>query len=96
MEVTQNALVAAAEAVMGKSFAVTRVSSRELLAAGKAKLEAGEKGAMLDLVTVQLWQEGAGRGVVVTREEADNELLGVKEEDIVDILGRVVKEEQMI
>lgn len=93
MEFTQNALMAAGEAVTGESFAVSRVSSKELLAAGKAKLEAGEKGAVLDLVTVQLWQEGAGRGVVVTREEADNELLGVEEEDIVDILGRVVKEE---
>jgi hypothetical protein len=91
LEVTQNEILAAFEEATGEKWGVTSVSSKDILAQGKSKLAAGDKGGILDLVTVQLFEEGAGRSIVVAKENSDNELLGVLEEDVLtvikDILG---------
>lgn len=45
---------------------------------------------MLNLLVVQLFEKGAGRSIVVTRGESDNDLLGVKEKDIKEIVQVVL------
>jgi hypothetical protein len=85
-------VLAAFEEAMGEKWSVTHVSSKDVLAQGKAKLAAGEKGAILDLVCVQLFEEGAGRSIVVTKEEADNALLRVPEEDVLGVVKGILRE----
>jgi hypothetical protein len=59
---------------------------------GESELAAGEKGAILDLVCVQLFEEGEGRSIVVKKEEANNELLGVPEEDVLSVVKGILRE----
>ena len=77
-------------AVGGPGWAVEKVRSRDVLERGREKLRKGEKGAVLDLVVAQLFEEGAGRSVVVKKEESDNELLGVEEIDADELAREIV------
>jgi ABC-type glycerol-3-phosphate transport system substrate-binding protein len=81
LEVTQNEILAAFEEATGEKWSVTSVSTKDIFEKGKAKLAAGDMGAILDLMVVQLFEEGAGRSIVVTKEDSDNELLGLQEEE---------------
>lgn len=90
MEVTQNDVLAAFEEATGEKWSVTKVSTKDVLAEGKGKLAAGDRGGMLDLLTVQLFEEGAGRSIVATKEDSDNELLGVPEEDLLTVIKGIL------
>jgi ABC-type glycerol-3-phosphate transport system substrate-binding protein len=91
LQATQNDILAAFEEATGEKWSVTYVSSKDVLAQGKAKLAAGDKGAILDLVAAQLFEEGAGRSIVVTKEDSDNELLGLpEEEDLLTVIKGIL------
>ena len=90
LQVTQNEILAAFEGATGEKWSVTKVSSKDVLAEGRAKLAAGDRGGMLDLLTVQLFEEGAGRSIVATKEESDNKLLGVPEEDLLTVIKGIL------
>lgn len=53
-------------------------------------LAEGDRGGTLDLLTVQLFEEGAGRSIVATKEDSDNELLGVPEEDFLTVIQGIL------
>ncbi|KAF8244888.1 NAD(P)-binding protein [Wilcoxina mikolae CBS 423.85] len=96
LQVTQKDILAAFEEATGEKWSVMYVSSKDVLAQGKAKLAAGDKGAILDLVTVQLFEEGAGRSIVVTKEDSNNELLGLpEEEDLLTVIKGILSPVQL-
>lgn len=91
LQTTQMELLGAFErATGGHKWTMERVQSKDVLERGREKLRKGEKGAVLDLVVAQLFEDGAGRSVVVTKDEADNELLGVEEVDVDEMVREVV------
>lgn len=90
LQVTQNEILAAFEEATGEKWSVTRVKSRDVLAEGRRKLAAGDRGGTLDLLTAQLFEEGAGRSIVATKEDSDNELLGVPEEDLLTVIQGIL------
>ncbi|KAA8913049.1 hypothetical protein FN846DRAFT_931606 [Sphaerosporella brunnea] len=92
LEASQNEILGAFEEVMGAKWTVEYVNSKEVLERAKEKLAKGDKGAVLDLVSVQLWQEGMGRSIVVSREEADNELLGIPEDDLRTVVKGILED----
>lgn len=90
LQTCQNDLLAAFEAATGEAWNVERSTSAELLARGRAKRENGEGGWVLDLVVGQLYEEGAGNSVVVEKEESDDDLLGVVEENLMDVVNAIL------
>jgi hypothetical protein len=72
---------------------VERSTSAELLARGRARKENGEKGWNLDLVVGQLYQ-GTVNSVVVEEEGRDNDLLGVVEENLMDVVKEILADVQ--
>ncbi|KAI5846911.1 hypothetical protein BZA05DRAFT_405848 [Tricharina praecox] len=95
VETTQAEILRAFEDVTGVKWKVEHQNGQELLDRARGKLERGE-GATLDLVRVQLFMEGAGRSVLVRRGEGDNELLGVKEEDVTEVVRAVVADVELL
>jgi NmrA-like family len=89
-ETSQKEILEAFQDVMGTKWEVEYGDSAELLEKGKALFEKGERAGMLHLLVVQLFEKGAGRSIVVSREESDNELLGVKEKGIREIVEGVL------
>jgi nucleoside-diphosphate-sugar epimerase len=89
-QTTQKEILDALEDVTGTDWEVEYADSRELFETGKAGFEKGERAGMLDLLVVQLFAKGAGRSVVVSKEDSDNDLLGVKEKPVKDIVKKVV------
>ncbi|KAI5779572.1 hypothetical protein EDC01DRAFT_778353 [Geopyxis carbonaria] len=94
---TQLELLRAYESVVsgGKEWDVAHMTAGELIARGREKREKGEGGAMLDLVAGQLLMVGRGGSVVCGEGaeggvEGDNELLGVVEEPLEEIVKRVL------
>jgi hypothetical protein len=94
LQTCQNDLLAAFETVTGEAWHVERKTSAELLARGRAKRENREGGWVLDLVVGQLYEEGAGNSVVVEKEDSDNNLLGVVEEDLMDVVKAILADVQ--
>jgi hypothetical protein len=90
VQTCQNDILAAFETATGEAWNVERSTSAELLARGRAKKENGEGGWVLDLVVAQLYEEGAANSVVVEKEESDNELLGVKEEKLMEVIKEIL------
>jgi hypothetical protein len=90
LQTTQNDLLAAFEAATGEAWSVERSTSAELVARGRAKRENGEGGWVLDLVVGQLYEDGAGNSVVIEKEQSDNYLLGVAEENLMDVVTTIV------
>jgi hypothetical protein len=88
---SQNQILAALEDVTAKKWDITKLSTQQIAAGRKKKLEDKKfLEAFLDLLTVQLFEEGMGRGYITGLEESDNLLLGIEEEDIRDIVRRIV------
>lgn len=76
----------------GKEWEVRGDSVAAVLERGRAKLRDGRRpGWTLDIAVAQLYEEGEPpRCVVVSREESDNELLGVREETVDEIVAKVL------
>ncbi|KAK4539756.1 hypothetical protein LTR36_010409 [Oleoguttula mirabilis] len=78
LQTHQNELLQAFEKVTGREWEVSRATTKELIASGKAKFKAGSSGWVLELVVGQLFDAGEARCVVApSREESDSALLGV-------------------
>lgn len=94
----QNELLAAFQAATATGpadWTVKHDTAAGRLAEGRRKRDAGEGGWVLDLVTAQMLEEGAGRSLVAdTAEESDNALVGVVEEDLEDIVTQVLRESE--
>lgn len=84
--ITQRDLLAAFEEIIGQAWEVKCVETKDLLAQAKEKLAKGDFiEAFLRVLTVQLFEGGVGRTVVM-RVESDNELLGVTKDDLGEVL----------
>jgi hypothetical protein len=94
LQTCQNDILAAFEAATKEAWNVERSTSAELLVRGRAKRENGVGGWVLDLVVGQLYEEGAGNSVVVEKEKSDNDLLGVVEEDLRDVINSILVDGQ--
>ncbi|KAK2773039.1 hypothetical protein FQN52_004724 [Onygenales sp. PD_12] len=92
LETNQNEILAAFERVTAKKWTVERISTKELYRAGQEKLAKGDMGWVLDVVVTQIFEEGKGRSVVVSREEADNGLVGVEEVEVEDVVRDIVRD----
>ncbi|KAF7357575.1 NAD(P)-binding protein [Mycena sanguinolenta] len=90
VQTTQNEILATVEAQTGEKWTVNHVNSAEIIAEGEAMLAAGNGRAYGVLVAAQLFQDGAGRSIVVSRENAANGLVGVEEKDISTIVRDVL------
>jgi hypothetical protein len=91
VKTSQNRILAALEEVTATKWDVTKISTKDIAEGRKKKLEEKRfQEAFMDLLTVQLFEDGMGRGNITDLEESDNVLLGVKEEDIGDIIRRLI------
>lgn len=87
---SQNDILLAFERITGQKWTVEHLNSKEILARGREKLKNGDRKGMLDVLTVQLFEEGTGRSIVVSEEDSDNALLGVPQEKIDEIVHQVL------
>lgn len=92
VQTSQKEILETLEDIMGKRWEVEYVDSSRMYERGKAALEKGNQAQAVDLLAVQLFAKGADRSIVVSREEADNDLLGVEEKDVRTILTKTVVE----
>ncbi|KAL8372063.1 hypothetical protein RB595_001722 [Gaeumannomyces hyphopodioides] len=90
------AATAAAGGREEKEWEVRGDSAAAVLERGRAKRRDGRPGWTLDMAVAQLYgEEGDGDGngarcVVASREESDNELLGVRDESVDEIVAKVL------
>jgi nucleoside-diphosphate-sugar epimerase len=91
-QVSQREILNALETLTGKEYEVKFVSSKELYESGKEMFAKGERLGMLNLLVCQLFEKGAGRSIVVSRETSDNELLGVQEKDVEELVTDVLSQ----
>jgi hypothetical protein len=94
IQTCQNDILAAFETATGEAWKVERSTSVGLLERGRAKKEKGEGGWILDLVVGQLYQEGVASSVILEKEKNDNDLLGVVEENLVDVVKEILADVQ--
>jgi hypothetical protein len=94
IQTCQNDILAAFETVTGVAWKVERSTSAELFTRGRAKKENGEGGWVLDLVLGQLYEEGAAHSIVAEKEQGDNDLLGVVEENLMDVVKEILADVQ--
>ncbi|OCL02031.1 NAD(P)-binding protein [Glonium stellatum] len=91
VKATQNQFLEALEEATDTKWNVTRVSTKDIMQGRTKKLQEKKfQEAFLDLLTVQLFEDGAGRGSIVEPEKSDNELLGVKVEDVKHVINMLV------
>ena len=75
----------------GQPWAVTHESVASLQESGRQKWQAGTAGWILDLLVAQLYEEGEARCVVATtREDADADLLGIREETAQEVTAKAL------
>ncbi|KAK7917419.1 NmrA-like family protein [Apiospora marii] len=87
----QNELLAAFQSESPEKWAVKHEKVADLLAGGRQKHEAGNRGWILDLSVVQLYEEGSARCVVAARrEDSDAELLGIREETAREVAAKAL------
>ena len=89
-ETTQKEILKALEEITGKEWEVEYADSKELYKKGQEMLEKGDRQWMLNLLVFQLFQKGGGRSVVISKEDSNNELLGVKEKKVNEIVKEVL------
>ncbi|KAF4990482.1 hypothetical protein FDECE_14366 [Fusarium decemcellulare] len=86
----RNEILAALESLTDKKWDTANVSTGDVKRDAAIKLQNGDfKGAYIGFLTVQLFEDGAGRAV---GDGADNELLGVTQKRLEDIVQRVLAE----
>ena len=90
VETCQREVLEICEEMVGGDWIVEDVDGEELYKMGKERFDRGERSGMLDLLVVQLFQKGKGRSIVVDREGSDNELLGVVEKSVREIVEGVL------
>jgi len=92
VEMDQVGIVRALEEQQGCRYVVSMERSEVLYERGRAGFARGERSGFRDLVVVQLFGrvDGKGSSVVVGREESDNELLGVREKEVEEIVRGVL------
>jgi len=84
---TQNQLLTAFEEITNSKWDVTRVTTKQILEERMNLVKQKQfQEVFMGVVAVQLFEDGSGRGVTVEVENSDNDLLGVKEENVVDVL----------
>ncbi|KAK5075489.1 hypothetical protein LTR64_001696 [Lithohypha guttulata] len=76
---------------MGDPWDVESVDGKEMYERGREAFARGERNGMVDILVAQLFQRGAKRSIVVEREESDNDLLGVREKSIEEVVREVLK-----
>ena len=87
---TQNQCLAALEEATDSKWHVSRISTPELRVSKAEKDEEKRfQEAFLDVLAMQLFEDGTGRGLI-TPHENDNDLLGVREENVVDMMRKLV------
>lgn len=91
VETCQNEVLAAFETATGEKWPVTHATAADLLARGREKLANGDGSWTLDIIVGQLFEEGKNRSIVVAADKADNGLLGMPEENLLDIVRGVVQ-----
>lgn len=93
VETNQVGIVKALEEQQGCPYEMSSESSDVLYERGKVRFAKGERSAFHDLLVVQLFGkvEGNGSSVLISREESDNILLGVREKDITEVVSGVLK-----
>jgi hypothetical protein len=92
IQTCQNELLEAFQSATGSQWDVQRSSTKDLLASGGSKFQAGVGGWVLELVVAQLFDEGEARCVVASsREDSDADLLGVVEETPQDVVAKILK-----
>lgn len=80
-------MLAAFEEITAQAWEVKYVETKDLLAQAKEKLAKCDFiEAFLRVLTVQLFEGGARRTVVIRVEESDNEPLGVTKNDLGEVL----------
>ncbi|KAF1815171.1 NAD(P)-binding protein, partial [Eremomyces bilateralis CBS 781.70] len=89
---SQNEVLAELEVATGTSWTVDRVETEGLVARGFEKLSKGDRFGFLDVLAVELFEDGAGRSVVVSEEDADNALLGIPFDTVKGTVERLVKQ----
>jgi len=93
VETDQSSLVQALEEQQGVEYSVSRESSDVLYARGKEQYSKGERSGFHDLLVVQLFGKVPGKGgsVLAGKEESDNELLGVREKGVGEVVEGVLR-----
>lgn len=100
IQTSQNALLAAfqrkaaAEAAgqkQEKQWEVERSTALQVLEDGRKKHAAGTGGWTLDFVVYQLFAPGEAHCIAASREDADNLLLGVREETADEIVEKALR-----
>lgn len=90
IETCQKDILMEFEKVTGQKWTIRTDTSEALLSRGREKRTKGEKGWVLDLLVGQLLEYGTGRGIVVPHKDSDNELLGVEEESLADLVKGIL------
>jgi ABC-type glycerol-3-phosphate transport system substrate-binding protein len=85
--INQNQLLKAYEKETGQSWNVKKYDSSEYVKERKAKLDSGEKSATEDLV----WVLGTLEADWQARDGYANDLLGLEQENLEDVVARIVK-----
>jgi hypothetical protein len=86
VQTSQNELLAEFEAQTGEKWTVTKGKAADLQAEAEAKIAAGDRSGFGWLAAVQLFTDGSDRSIVISREEAVNDLVGVSEKDTAAIV----------
>ncbi|THV70318.1 NmrA-like family protein [Aureobasidium pullulans] len=85
--INQNQLLRAFEKTTGESWNVKKYDSSDYVKERKAKADGGEKSAVEDLV----WVLGTLEADWEAREGYANDLLGLKQENLEEVVARIVK-----
>ena len=85
--INQNQLLKAFEKTTGESWNVKKYDSSDYVKERKAKADGGEKSAVEDLV----WVLGTLEADWEAREGYANDLLGLKQENLEEVVARIVK-----
>jgi hypothetical protein len=96
IETCQNEILAAFESETKTNWTVNHVNSKDVYAEGQRKLQNGERSWILDVLTMQIFGEWDGQSIGVTKEDSDNALLGIDEEDIATVIRRVLDPSQLL
>jgi len=90
-KITQNQLLAALEEVTKSKWEFETISTQVLKEERPELMKQKRFQEMtLGVIAQQLFEDGAERGITVEVGDSDNELLGVEEEDIVEILKGLI------
>lgn len=87
---TQNDLLAALEKSTGKKWTVNKVSSAEARKEGGEKLSKGDMSGIVPSITGGIYSGEKGTNYDETRG-LDNDLLGLKQEPLEEVVDKVVK-----